>query len=157
MIVFKRSTKRAMRSSLLLSYSYLHIVHIVLSAGSQQKNNKSYQWNFLKVVLLKCSTKGALNSFFHRKHCTQLTISRKSCTQLTISRKSAKTQCLSEFFQVLILSVILSQSNWFKELCKCSNEQLLSQSALCLIFQQQIIGKNAMLRNSVPSADKIYL
>ena len=41
--------------------------HSSLSAESPLKNNKSYQWNFLKVVVLKCSTKGAMNSFFHRK------------------------------------------------------------------------------------------
>ena len=34
------------------------------SAESPQKINKSYQWNFLKVVVLKCSSKGAINSVF---------------------------------------------------------------------------------------------
>ena len=63
-----------------------------LSAESQRKINKSYQWNFLKVVVLKCFTKGTMNNFFGRK----------PCTQLTISRKSAKAQCSSKFFQVLI-------------------------------------------------------
>ena len=63
-----------------------------LSAESQQKRNKSYKWNFLKVFVLKCSSKGAMNSFFRRK----------PCTWLTISRRSAKMQCLSEFFQVPI-------------------------------------------------------
>ena len=66
--------------------------HSLLTAECQQKSNKSYQWNFFKVVVLKCSRNGAMNSFFRRK----------PCTLLTISRKSAETQCLSEFFQVLI-------------------------------------------------------
>ena len=65
--------------------------HSSLSAEGQRKSNKSYQWNFLKVVVLKCSTKRAMNSFFGRK----------PCTWLTISRKLAKMQCLSELFQVL--------------------------------------------------------
>ena len=41
--------------------------HSSISAERQQKSNKSYQWNFLKVVLLKCSTKGVMNSLFRRK------------------------------------------------------------------------------------------
>ena len=41
-----------------------------LSAEGQRKSNKSYQWNFLKEVVLTCSTKGAINSFFRRKPCT---------------------------------------------------------------------------------------
>ena len=80
--------------------------HSSLSAESQRKSNKSYQWKFIKVVILKCSTKGLMNSLFRRK----------PCTQLHISRKAAKIQYLSEFFQVLILSVRRSQSNCFKEL-----------------------------------------
>ena len=38
--------------------------HSSLSAESPLKSNKSYQWNFLKVVVLKCSAKGTMNSFF---------------------------------------------------------------------------------------------
>ena len=38
--------------------------HSSLSEERQQKSNKSYQWNFLKVVVLKCSTKGAMNTVF---------------------------------------------------------------------------------------------
>ena len=38
--------------------------HSSLSAESLRKIIKRYQWNFLKVVALKCSTKGAINSFF---------------------------------------------------------------------------------------------
>ena len=41
-----------------------------LSAESQQKVKKSYQWNFFKVVVLKSSTKGAMDRFFRRKPCT---------------------------------------------------------------------------------------
>ena len=41
-----------------------------LPAESQPKINKIYQWHFLKVVVLKCSPKGAMNSFFRRKPCT---------------------------------------------------------------------------------------
>ena len=37
-----------------------------------------------------------------------------------------------------------------------SSEQPLSQSALYLIFYQQNIDKNVMLRNFVSSTDKIY-
>ena len=54
------------------------------------------------------------------------------------------------------LSVRLSQSSCFKALNERSNEQLLSQRTLYLIFYQQNIDKNAMLWNSVPSADKIH-
>ena len=35
-----------------------------LSVQSLLKSNKSYQLNFLKVVVLKCSAKRAMNSFF---------------------------------------------------------------------------------------------
>ena len=44
--------------------------HSSLSAESPLKSNKSCQWNFLKVVVLKCSAKEAMNSFFRRKPCT---------------------------------------------------------------------------------------
>ena len=54
------------------------------------------------------------------------------------------------------LLVRLSQSSCFKALYEKSNEQLLSQSALYLIFYQQNTGKNAVLRNSAPSGDTIY-
>ena len=52
------------------------------------------------------------------------------------------------------LSVRLSQNNCFKELYKRSNEQPLAKSPLYLIFYQQNIGKNTMLRNFVPSTEK---
>ena len=44
--------------------------HSSLSSESQRKSNKSYQWNFLKVVAQKCYTKTAMNSFFCKKPCT---------------------------------------------------------------------------------------
>ena len=62
MIVFIRSTKRAIRSSLLLSYSYLHIVYY--QQGVSEKAIKVTSGTFL---VLMCSTKGAMNSFFRRK------------------------------------------------------------------------------------------
>ena len=38
--------------------------HSSLLRESQRKGNKSYQWNILKVVALKSSTKVEMNSFF---------------------------------------------------------------------------------------------
>ena len=54
------------------------------------------------------------------------------------------------------LSVRLLQSSCFKAPYERSNEQRLSQSALYLIFYQQKINKNAMLRNFVSVTRKIY-
>ena len=45
------------------------------------------------------------------------------------------------FLSTVILSVRLSQSNSFKELSKCSNEQLLSKSALYLTAISKISAK----------------
>ena len=50
----------------------------------------------------------------------------------------------------------LSQSSHFKAPYERSNEQVLSQSALYLIFYQQNIDKNAMLKNFVSIIRKIY-
>ena len=53
-------------------------------------------------------------------------------------------------------SIRLSQSSYFKALYESSNEQLLSYSTFYLTFYQQNISKNAIVRNFLPSADKIY-
>ena len=59
--LYEKSNKK-----LLATFAEL-FAHSSLSAEGQRKSNKSYQWNFLKVVVLKCSTKGAMNSFFRRE------------------------------------------------------------------------------------------
>ena len=55
---------------LLATFVELLFAHSSLSVESLRKGNKSYQWNFLKGVVLKCSAKGAMNSFFRRKSYT---------------------------------------------------------------------------------------
>ena len=59
------------KSNKLLLATFVELfAHSSLSAESQRKSNKSYQWNFLNVVVINGSTKGVINSFFRRKPCT---------------------------------------------------------------------------------------
>ena len=69
--------------------------------------NKSYQWSFSEVVVLKRSTKITMSSDFRK--------GQQKCNGLANSSKSRQN-----------LSVRLSQSNCFKVLYKSSNEQRLS-------------------------------
>ena len=57
-----------------------------------QSIKTSYHWDFLKVVVSKCSMKGATYSSFHRA----------PCAWLNIGRESEKMHWLGKLFQVLI-------------------------------------------------------
>ena len=109
--------------------------------------NKSSQWDSPKVVASKCSTEGAMRSYF----------SRAPCTQLNISRGSGKMQCFGKLSQVLInLSGTLSQSSYFKAFYERSNVQLLSQRTLYMTFCQQTFIRNTTLSLIVLITGKIY-
>ena len=109
--------------------------------------NKSSQWDSPKVVSSKCSTEGAMRSYF----------SRAPCTQLNISRGPGKMQCFGKLSQVLInLSGRLSQSSYFKAFYERSNVQLLSQRTLYMTFCQQTFIRNTTLSLIVLITGKIY-
>ena len=67
-------------------------------------------------------------------------------------------QGLGILFQVLakFISQTFPKYQFQSALQIRSNEQLLSNSALCLTFYQQNIGRNVMLRNFAPSTDEVY-
>ena len=55
-------------------------------------NNKIYQLDLLKEVVLNCSTKGAMTSSFRRA----------SCSLSSIRKKEEKLKCLSKLLELLI-------------------------------------------------------
>ena len=79
-------------------------------------------------------------------------ISQSSCFK--VPHKVTKIQSLSEFFQGLAKMISKTfPKQLFRGLYKRSNAQLLSQSALYIIFSQQKFSRNAMFMGIVPSAD----
>ena len=72
--VLKCTTKEAMRSSFrrvpLLNILSAKICQNVMLRNFVQSIDKSYQWHFPKVVVLKHSTEGAMRSSFRRAPCT---------------------------------------------------------------------------------------
>ena len=101
--------------------------HIVRSIDN------SYPWDFLKVVVLKCSPKGAM--------CSSFRIA--PCAWPSISKNLAEMQCLSILFQVLAKVTI---KTFPKQLCQSAQwkEHYAAPGTLHIIFFQSEFGRNAI-------------
>ena len=87
-----------------------------LSVESPLKSNKSYQWNFLKVVVRKCSAKGAMNSFFWKNALYIASYLQKVSENAMLKRNFSSTDFISNYqINWFYQNLSRSQRNCFKE------------------------------------------